>query len=102
MGCKQRSTHQQDSNPEVNSDLSNTACTGENHPALRARPPAEYAGTIVVGLPSLGTACAFSSRFRDLKLVPVKWCCRVPPTSTPQGHNASRWAQGYSSLKRAM
>ena len=33
---------------------------------------------------------AFSGRLRGLKLVPSKWRYLVPPTSTPQGHNASR------------
>jgi len=37
-------------------------------------------------------ACAFSSTLRGLKLFPAKWRCLVPPTSTPKGHNASRWA----------
>jgi len=38
---------------------------------------------------------AFSGSLRGLELVPAKWHCLVPPTSTPQkhaGHNASRWA----------
>jgi hypothetical protein len=41
---------------------------------------------MVVGL------AAFSSSLHGLELVPLKWRCLVPPTSTPQGHNASRWA----------
>jgi hypothetical protein len=29
---------------------------------------------------------ALSGRLRGFKLVPIKWRCPVPPTSTPQGH----------------
>ena len=39
--------------------------------------------------------CAFSDSLRDLKLVPSKRCCLVPPTSTSQGHNANRWAYRF-------
>ena len=35
---------------------------------------------------------AFSGSLRGLKLVPAKGRCLVPPTSTPKGHNANRWA----------
>jgi hypothetical protein len=35
---------------------------------------------------------AFSGSVRGLKWVPSKWRRRVPPTSTPKGHNAHRWA----------
>ena len=31
-----------------------------------------------------------SGSLRGLKLVPIKWRCLVPPTSTPHGHNAHR------------
>ena len=34
---------------------------------------------------------AFLGSLRGLSLVPANWRCLVPPTSTPQGHNASRW-----------
>ena len=57
----------------------------------RALDPWKSTRTIVVGLPSVGTACAFLDSFRGLKLVPSKWRSLVPPTSTPKGHNASRW-----------
>ncbi len=55
----------------------NTACT---------RPPTKSVGAVVVGV------CAFSGTLCGLKLVPLKWRCLVPPTSTPKGHNAHRWA----------
>jgi len=48
--------------------LPNNACT---------RSPAKSAGAMVVGV------CAFSSSWRGLELVPAKWRCLVPPTSTP-------------------
>jgi hypothetical protein len=35
---------------------------------------------------------AFLGRLRGFKLVPAKRRSRVPPTSTPKGHNANRWA----------
>src|SRR6266498_3434460 len=37
-------------------------------------------------------ACAFSGNFCGSKLVPSKLRYLVPPTSTPQGHKAHRWA----------
>ena len=50
----------------------------------RAPPSAGSGGLVGVG--------AFSGSLRGLELVPSKWCSLVPPTSTPQGHNAHRWA----------
>ena len=35
---------------------------------------------------------AFSGSLCGLKLVPSKQRYLVPPTSTPKGHNANRWA----------
>src|SRR5688572_29419697 len=40
-----------------------------------------HANTRLVGLPPVGTACAFPGALRGLKLVPSKWRCLVPPTS---------------------
>jgi hypothetical protein len=36
--------------------------------------------------------CAFSGILRGLELIPAKWRCPAPPTSTPTGHNGHRWA----------
>jgi len=51
----------------------------------RAPHPWESTRTVVVGLLPVGTACAFSGRLRGLRLVPAKWRCLIPPTSTPEG-----------------
>jgi hypothetical protein len=59
---------------------------GKITPALRTRTPATNAGAMVVGVG------AFSSRLHGFKLIPSKWRYLVSPTSTPQGHNANRWA----------
>ena len=62
--------------------------TTQHRPAARdlrrASDPRKSTGTIVVDL------CAFSGSLCDLELVPAKWRCHVPPTSTPSGHNANR------------
>ena|SRR5688500_15028033 len=58
-------------------------------------PPTSYAGVVMVGPQPVGTVCAFSGTLHGLKLVPSKWRCLVPPTSTPEGaypQGASRTA----------
>jgi hypothetical protein len=49
---------------------------------------ANHAG-VVVGV------AAFSGSLRSLDLIPTKRRCLLPPTSTPKGHNANRWASLY-------
>ncbi len=78
-------------------------------PTMRAPDPREITETSVVGLPPVGTACAFSGSLCGLKLVPLKRRSFVPGEhragaqshppalirvlrNTPKGHNASRQA----------
>src|SRR5215216_132780 len=69
----------------------------KEHRDKYALSPWESTRTAVVGLPPVGTACAFLSIFLGLELIPRKWRYLVPPTSTPEGHNANRWAAGERS-----
>jgi hypothetical protein len=66
------------------------------HIQKRARPQSVglrfHANTRLVGL------AAFSGSLFGLELVPIKWRYLVPPTSTPKGHNANRWAAMLESM----
>jgi len=66
----------------------NTACTPAKYAGAEQPDPRASTGVMMVGL------AAFSSSFFGPQLVPSKRLCLVPPTSTPKGHNAHRWALG--------
>ncbi|HSJ86676.1 MAG TPA: hypothetical protein VK909_05655 [Anaerolineales bacterium] len=50
-------------------------------PAIPARKQPRRTPGHVVGLPSVGTACAFSGSLRGFELVSAKQCYLIPPTS---------------------
>ena len=54
-------------------------------PTQRAPDPRTSTGVVMVGV------CTFSGTLCGLELVPSKWRYLISPTSTPEGHNASRW-----------